>query len=1096
MRFLFFFIVSILFVSCRLKNDPNQDKYIFKMLSSTETGIDHVFGSLPHSSLEGGGVGVGDFDLDGNLDVFLIGDSIHGLYKNTGAMKFENRIDDSGIPSMRGAGAVTIYDINNDNLPDIIIGRRSVSNNPLQKIINGNLELEKLPSNLIIYLNQGNFAFKESKKYQIKIDEPVGGMGVGDFDNNGLLDFVVSSWNVTLDMFDGVMLDFEKDFAKKSNCSTQIYLQTSPGVFLENCKTSNLSPGGKVKTSFSNITTDLNHDGKTDIVLTNDFDFPDSWYLNKGGGIFEDQQANILSMPFFSMGVDAADMNNDALLDLFITDMRPEGYFRQKTVKYDKFFNWNSLDSKGSLNKQQVRNHFYVNRGKMEFTEIAEMVEMDASEWSWSVLLADFDNNQYKDVFISNGYFMQSMMRHDSPFYIDSVSSFIEPDKRALYFFGDTITKEYYKNYFFSNQGGLEFENSSQNWFMAKALNTRGAAYADLDNDGDLDLILNNAKQQSCILQNTSTEKKAANYLRVLLKANNFEPIHSKCYIYYNDKIQLNEYNPVRGFYSSSEPFLHFGLGSQNKIDSLIVEWSNGLKSKIISPPINQVLTIDFNSLKPKKESIKKCIKSAFFEENLALDYVHQENYYNDFKQNLLLPQNLSRFGPDLALGDLSGNGLEDIVIGGSMGCPATVYYQHSGGVYRIDSNCFEAEKGIEDAGVIIYDINEDGYNDVFIAAGGNEKPEHDSVYYHRFYLSDGAGKFTRHFVPSFTSSASVVRKIKIADKTYLLIAGRIRPWLYPLSPTTYILEFQNGKFIDKTSQIAPGLKNIGMVTDVLCTDLNQDNKEDLIFVGDYMSPTTFLNSGIFLEKVEWLSDLKEYSGLWNCIEEGDFNGDGMPDFILGNLGENTRYKASFTYPLKIYANDFDDNGSLDVITGYYDSEKLYPTKHLNTLKSRINGFSKTYYKTDVFAQKTINEIFPPHMLAQSFQAEAKITSSICLISEGDGAYAIKKLPFWAQVSNIADVVAYDINNDGFDDLVLAGNYYHAEIERGFYNGHKGLILMGSKTGTFSYLFPKDSGMWLLGEVRKLAILNRETKPLLLALKNNERSVCFNLKNK
>jgi len=815
----------------------HRDDYLFKMLSVEESGIDHFYGSLPHATLEGGGVGVGDFNQDGLQDVFLVGDSIHGLYENIGELKFKNRIELSGIPAIRGVGPVVVYDINKDQLPDIILGRRDVTNNPLQKIIHGELDLEKRESNLTILINQGNFNFKEEEEYQIKVEDAIGGISLADFDKNGLLDIALSSWNVDFEMLDGVMLDFERDFKSDSICTVKLFLQFEGGKFIEECTKVGVTSGGRVRTSYSNICTDINSDSRIDLIVTNDFDFPDQWYINQGNSEFKRLEQEIQNMPFFSMGIDVADVNNDGLIDVFITDMRPSGYYRQKTVKYDKSFNWLDSEGKVNLTSQQVRNHFYINQGETQFSEIAEMTGMDATEWSWSVLLADFDNNEHKDVFVGNGYFLQDLMRHDSPLYIDSIIKFIDPEQRSIRIFDDTVTKSYFKNFFYANQGNLDFKDASQEWFMGVALNTRGAAYADLDNDGDLDLIFNNAKQRSCILQNTSIERDSLNFFRVQLISDSFEPLHSKCYIYYNNQIQLNEFNPIRGFYSSSEPILHFGLGKAVAIDSLVVVWTNGLKTTIIEPLINQTIVVSFQEEEATQNIQDERAKKVFVQEDKIINYLHKENVYNDFKQNLLLPQKYSTFGPYFALGDLSGNGLEDLVIGGALNAKAVIYYQLKEEEYRIDSIAFEEDIEFEDAGVIIFDINDDGLNDVFIAAGGNEEAEGNKMYTHRYYINQGNGVFIKHFLEGIQSSASALKLIEINAKQYLIVAGRLRPWAYPLTPRSYVLGYENGQFVDVTESIVPGLSEVGMVTDILCTDFNQDSQEDLIVVGEYMKP-------------------------------------------------------------------------------------------------------------------------------------------------------------------------------------------------------------------------------------------------------------------
>ncbi|MEX2590181.1 MAG: FG-GAP-like repeat-containing protein [Chitinophagales bacterium] len=647
----------------------------------------------------------------------------------------------------------------------------------------------------------------------------------------------------------------------------------------------------------------------------------------------------------------------------------------------------------------------------------------------------------------------------------------------------------------------MDFSDASRQWFKNKPLNTRGAAYADLDNDGDLELIFNNSKQYSVVLKNNSRELNdtTTNYLRVKLDAGNkFSILHSKVKIYYNDEMQLQELNPCRGFYSSSEHFLHFGLDEVEKVDSLIVTWSNGKQTKLKTIHANQLLEVNYleDELRAKPAENKPNSPFQIAEIPGLIDYQHRENDYLDFEQNLLLPQLYSRFGPYMAKGDISGNDLEDIIIGGAAGYPTEIYYQISSGVFRNDTTTLAGEKWKEDAGIAIFDINGDGMNDIYVASGGNEKAHGDDFYNHRYYLNKGKGKFQKYILPQINTSASVVRPGKIDNQTFVFVGGRVKAWEYPLPPESYLLVYEDGAFTDGTDKFAAGLKNIGMITDAIWTDFNGDENDDLIVVGEYMSPQFFQYvNGKLVNKTSEIFPVDTLSGFWNSIVAGDFNNDGKQDYVIGNLGLNTRYKASASYPLEIFAGDLDDNGSLDVITAcYYEDSVLYPTKQLGPLKKKINGLSKKYYRYSDFGKASVYDVFGMENLESAYHLKAHTTASIYLQNSGDGKFDVKILPVWAQVAPIMDMLVLDFDKDGNQDIVVVGNFYHSEVERGQYTAQKGLILKGDGNGDFNELLPAETGLWADEDCR--AIIDVDTdgeKPLIIVGRNNGKLSLYKL---
>lgn len=1100
MKFIKLFSLIILIYACNPKNtetDASLPK-IFKALPESQTGISHIFGLLPHSSVEGGGVAVGDLDNDGFQDIFLVGDSLHGLYRNKGNLEFENVFKQSKIKPFRGGTSAVIYDVNQDGMNDILLGRRNKSNNPLFSLLtNGNVALETTSSNLLIYINQGDFKFKVDSSFFVLTQKPVSGISLLDFDKNNLIDIVTSSWDVDFQNNNGALINLEGNQSALNHSSVSIFSQEAPGQFIEKSVDLKVNNSGKIAASYSVLSSDIDSDNWVDLLVTNDYDLPDYYYKNIAGTHFELQN---FSDPysFYSMGIDAADLNNDCQIDIVTSDMRPRSYIRTKTAKFEKPYDWNILKNKNGdlVVNQQVKNTVKINQGNFMFSEISEQIGADASEWSWAVLLADLDNNGWKDIFYANGYYYQYFLEHDTPLILDSLMKKNGIESLLYLMTNDTVSKGYFHNNYFKNEGNLNFKNTSSIWTDPYPYNTRGASYADLDNDGDLDLIFNNAKQKSVVLENLSSNESDGNYLRLTLRSDEFPVLQTAVKIYSELGVQFIEYNPCKGFYSSSEHYLHFGLNTAKKIDSLCVFWPNGDQTILKEVTANQVLKIAFskNDLKskPNKPTNTTLLESV---DSNRLQYVHQENDYIDFQQNFLLPQLYSKFGPFMAIGDLTGNGLEDLVMGGAKGFPSTLFYQDKLGSFRMDTNVVLIDKEYEDADISIFDIDGDGKNDIFIASGGNEEDIGNQMYTPRYYLNKGAGSFEAHKISFINQSSSVVSATKWKNEPLVFIGGRLKPWNYPLKPSSYLIAFRKGQWVDISKEIAPDLNTLGMVTDAIWSDFDKDGKDDLIVIGEYMAPIIFRNTGSsFVKMNDSFLDSKPLNGFFTNITSSDFNRDGFPDYVLGNTGLNTRYKASEGFPLEIFANDYDENGSLDVITAYYEGANLYPIKDLNVLKSRINGFAKKYYKHSDFAKATIFDMFDLEKLNKGFHAVAHTTASIYLLSDGNGGFEIRQLPFWAQVSPISDMEIYDFNKDGFDDIILVGNYFPVEVERGKYTAQKGLILLGDGNGSFKEVLPRESGFWADGDTRSLVILNKESiNPIILVGRNNNSLLSFEI---
>ncbi len=1044
---------------------------------------------MDNTPYEGCGVGVADFNNDGLQDVFFVGDSVFALYKNLGNLKFQNVIATSGIRIETGAHTISIADINNDGLPDIVIGFSNAFH-------------WEDTTHIRIYFNTGNFTFQE-QNHRFKINSrlpQISRINLVDVNHDGHLDFIIHHWNGDDVSSYGALLNNTKG---KDEPTENLYYDKlfvfENGKYIDKTREYNFRVKTPVHTAFNSLATDINADGWTDIVVANDFDTPDLIYINKEGKKFEEQREKFFKVTsFYSMGSDVADINNDGLLDFVTCDMRPVGNFRSKTIRYETSYTWQHLyhDKVNFIADQSVRNTLQLNNGNGTFSEIGQYAGIDATEWSWSPLLADFDNDGFKDLFISNGVWHDRAYQYDFIHLMDSFRNLPEPVNFYEMFQHDTLIPEHFKNYIFKNNGDFTFSNKQTEWGFEKPIDSRGAAYADFDNDGDLDIVVNNSNGISFIYRNNSEKINPQNFLRVALKHENNLPVfHSTVTIFYdNGKMQFSEMNPIRGFYSTSEAMLHFGLGTTQKVDSLIVRWNDGKIQKINAPEINKtIMLLHQNAL--TESNVKKPITKTIFEPSALINFKHQQDDWTDFLINPLLPNQYSQLGPAIACGDLNGNGKDDFITGGSQNELAYIFFAEDSGGFRKE-NFLSEEKKYNDMGILLFDIDNDGDLDLYMASGGYRFPEGHQNLKHRLYLNDGNGNFSAaDNLPAIFASASSVTACDF-DKdgfTDLFVGGRVTSHEYPLPPKSYLLKNMGGKLVDVTDDVVPELRNIGMVTASLWTDFDDDGWFDLIVVGEYMQPEFFRNNGKGnLERVtDKLSFGQSLKGFWNSITGVDIDNDGDTDYILGNLGENTRWKATPTQPLEIFAADFDANGSLDIIATYRENGKRYPTKPLDVYKTRISGLAKIYYKYAMFGNATIEDMFGKEKVEKAFRLEAHETASGILLNEGNGKFTFKKFPAQAQWSPVFGLHADDFDGDGFADVLLTGNFHHPEIERGKYTALNGLFLKGNGLGDFLVLNSSESGFLVKGDARALSLFRLGKEILVLASQNSDSLKCF-----
>lgn len=1020
-----------------------QNKTRFSLLGNEQTGIDFVneikdtkeANIFLYANFYGGaGVGVGDFNNDGLQDIYFAGNFVNDrLYFNQGELKFKDVTKQSGINNDGGwSTGVTVADVNNDGFLDIYVSRELYDN------------FSDLRKNLL-YINQGDGTFKEeAESYGVANNQRTRHATFIDFNNDGYLDLFL----LTQPPNPGSYSKLSGTELLKPEYSLRLYKNTGKNSFIDVTEESGLN-----MTGFPNAVSasDFNNDGWTDLYIANDFDVADFFFVNNGDGTFNnvlEEAVNHIS--YYSMGVDVADINNDMLLDIFVVDMVAEDNFRLKSnmsgMNPDSF--WQVVENGGHY--QYMYNTLQLNNGNGTFSDIAQFTGMAATDWSWSNLIADFDNDGLKDTYITNGL-LHDIRNTDADkevgqYITETANKWVKenPDggnatiwdildlEKAI----SILPSQPLENFAFKNIGDFNFEKVTQDWGLNHPSFSNGSAYADFDNDGDLDLVVNNVNETAFIYKNNTEQFTNSNFLRIALEDDDNKPVFgSKIKLYVDDKSQYFETTNVRGIYSTSETFVHFGLGNHQIVDSLLIQWPDKTETFLKNIKANQILTLNSKNAKIEKNQVQDKNKKYYFKDvsgSFPIKHKHQENKFNDYDYQVLLPHKLSQFGPALAKGDINNDGLEDVYVGGATGFEPTLYVQQKDGSFDKDlSELWLKEAPYEDVDAIFIDINGDGFQDLYVVSGGNEYPVNDPHYIDRLYINNGKGKFKKAAILNVGRMPGSVVKANDFDNDGdldLFVGSRHVPHLYPSPATSMILENRNGQLVNVTKTKAPDLKEIGMVTDAIWVDYNKDKFVDLIIVGEWMPITAFKNNnGTFIK--EDLSDFQDTEGWWFSIEKGDFDNDGDMDFIAGNLGLNYKYKTSQEEPFDIYFNDFDSNGEYDIVLGYYNDEKHYPLRGFSCSADQIPTLKQDIKKYDLFASLEIDEVYEERKLKNSIHYKAKTFASLHIENLGSSIFKIKSLPNLTQFSNINDVFIIDFNADGNLDALIVNNLFVSEIE-------------------------------------------------------------------
>jgi len=1101
MRYYFVFFLFAL-TSCQKKQNGGGNK-LFELLSPSETHIDFVnqlsydadFNIFTYRNFyNGGGVAIGDINNDGLPDIFLVGNMVPSrLYLNKGNFQFEDITEKAGINKLgKWSTGVAMADVNGDGLLDIYVCN------------SGDVKGDHKQNEL--YINNGNLTFTEkAKEYGIGVNGYSTHAVFFDYDHDGDLDlFILSNSFKAIGSFN--IQNNER--GKRDPLGGQKLFRNDGGHFTDVSEQAGIY-GSVIGFGLGVSVGDVNGDGWDDIYVSNDFFERDYLYINKRDGTFkeclEDQMKSISNA---SMGADLADINNDAHPDIFSTDMLPESEGRVKINT--TFENWDKyqMDLRADYYHQFTRNMLQLNNGNGTFSEIGRLAGVHATDWSWGALISDMDNDGFKDVFIANGIYKdltnQDYVQHLSN---RDVMRSVWTNKGINYKkLIDSMPSEAVPNYAYRNNGDLTFTNKAAEWGLAEPSFSNGSAYGDLNNDGALDLVVNNVNMPAFVYRNNSRKQHPENsYLKVILQGEgkNRFGVGAQVTLYYNHTLSYQEQIPSRGFESSVDTRLNFGLGKTKEIDSVVVKWPGGKQKVLKGVKPNQAITIKESESawsKPRKETPSKTLFSPS-SDNHGIDFVHKEDDFVDFDREKLIFQMHSTDGPRMAKGDVNGDGLEDFYICGAKDQAGALYIQTPGGRFkRSNEQLFDKDKASEDTDCLFFDADKDGDLDLYVCSGGNEFSANSTELIDRLYINDGKGHFTKsqQVLPSFqfeSSSCVTAADVEGDGDQDLFVGVRLKPGKYGYLCKGYILQ-NNGKglFTDVTDKVAPGLKELGMVTDAKWFDYDRDGKPDLVVCGEYMPLRIFHNEGGFLKEVTREAGTGWSNGWWNRLEIADIDGDGYPDIVAGNHGLNSRFRATKEKPVSMYIGDFSGTGNTEQIVCCYNGNKQYPMALRHDLVGELPLLKKKYLRYAQYKEQTMEDIFGKDLLQKMDKLDAYEMQSSVLMNNRNGTFTLKPLPIEAQFSTVFGIVVNDFDGDGKQDILLGGNFYQSKPEAGIYDASYGLLLKGNGNGNFTAVKPQTSGIVIKGALRDLKEIKAGKSRLLIAAKNNDKTEVLNFK--
>jgi enediyne biosynthesis protein E4 len=1033
----------------------------------------------------GGGVALGDINNDGLIDIYFTSNQgSNKLYLNKGNFVFEDITDKAGVSGTRAwSTGVSMVDINGDGWLDIYVCN------------SGDVEGDNKENEF--FINNGDLTFTERAK-EFGVDDPgfTTHAAFFDYDGDGDLDLyilnnsyqAIGSFNLRKnERPNRDPLGGDKLFRNDGDHFTDV--STEAGIY-----------GSVIGFGLGVTIGDINKDGRPDIYVSNDFFERDYLYINNGDGTFKECLTDYMkSVSGASMGADMADINNDGLPDIFVTEMLPADYNRLKTVT--TFENWDRYQYSVSNDyyHQFTRNMLQINNGDGTFCELGRLAGVEATDWSWGALMFDMDNDGRKDIFVANGIY-QDLTDQDYLQYVSNeevIRSIVADNNVNYQKLVELIPSNPIPNFAFHNQGNFTFTDKAQVWGLGKPGFSNGSAYGDLDNDGDLDLVLNNVNSPASVYRNDAEKVFPENrYLKFELRGEgkNIGAWGTCIAVLHKGQEFYVEQMPNRGFQSSVDPRPVLGLGGIDTVEQVLVKWPDGRETRLHNVLTNQVLSLRQAEAMPPASGQVEQARSIFTEHSVReLAYVHKENDFVDFDRDKLLFHMLSSEGPRVAKGDVNGDNREDFYIGGARNNPGVMFIQQADGSFKeIKQMAFEADKLSEDQGSIFFDADGDGDLDLYVCSGSNEFSTSSEAYIDRLYINDGNGHFTKSSQVLPTNVFESTSVVKAADFDQdgdmdLFVGVRSHPFQYGVPQNGYLLQNDGtGQFTNVTDQLAPELLKAGMITDAVWLDIDQDGDLDLVLVGDYMPVKVFINeSGKFTEKMNPIDGV-ETNGWWNRIVAADLDGDGDLDLVLGNHGLNSRFRASESKPVTMHVNDFDKNGTIEQIICTYYGDKSYPVVLRHDLTGQLPYLKKKYLKYESFRDQTMTDIFTADELTGSLVLEVFQLESAVLINKGKGQFSWHPLPVEAQVAPVYAIAVDDFDNDGNPDILIGGNLYRAKPEVGRYDASYGLLLKGDGKGAFVPMKSSQSGILIEGEVRDIVQLRVGAQSLVLVARNND----------